>query len=354
MLQQTQAQNVVPYFLRFVARFPTVRKLASASPAAVARAWSGLGYYARVQNLQKAAKLICERSGGEPPRTLDEWMALPGVGRSTAGAILALCYGERVAILDGTGKRLLARHRLIKGYPGRAAVSARLWDWSERLLPESKRSMPNYTQAIMDLGATVCTRVNAACDSCPVAGDCLARRHRCVDALPEPRPRKTLPVKRVCMVLATCGGKVLMKRRPTTGLWAGLLSLPEAEDAPAARAWLRRTLGVRLQRTVGATGAKDAGRKPRTQDGMRHNTQNGMQNGTQDESGKNEWPAVRHSFSHFHLDIAPLLVELERAPRVARQAGDLIWCKIETGKQQAPAPVKRLLAKLLQLRNENK
>lgn len=314
MLQQTQAQKVIPYFLRFIKECPDIERLASASPAKIARLWSGLGYYARAHNLNKAAKIVCAEHSGKLPRTLDGLLTLPGIGRSTAGAILAICHAERVAILDGNVKRLIARHRLVEGWSGHAPVSAKLWGWSQQLLPAGNSRlaarMPDYTQAVMDIGATICTRRHARCDVCPVSADCLALSRGRVDSLPTPQPRKSLPTKSVCMVIATYDGKVLMMRRPATGIWSGLLSLPEAGSAQAARAWVRRTLGAKLpdKLSSGAT--------------------------------------VRHTFSHFHLEIKPLVIKLERAPRVVRDSQNLIWCKISVGIKQAPAPVKRFLSKL--------
>lgn len=313
MLQQTQVQSVIPYFLRFMERCPEVGELAVAPPETVAELWSGLGYYARAQNLHKAAKIIVAEHAGRLPDTLDGLMSLPGVGRSTAGAILALCHRRRLAILDGNVKRLLARHRLVAGYPGRAAVARRLWRHAENLLPESAADMPAYTQALMDLGATVCTRAHARCADCPVSEDCLARARRRVGALPEPRPRKTLSARRTYMLLATCEDRVLLARRATSGLWAGLLCPPEVDSERAAAAWARRALGLRR-------GAFPA------------------------------WPEVRHAFSHFRLDITPLVIRLRKRPRVVREAESFAWCKIDDGIRQAPAPVKKLLSRL---RDEN-
>lgn len=317
MLQQTRAAHVAPYFLRFMARYPNVRALAAARPDTLARLWSGLGYYARAQNLRKAAKIICADHNAELPDTPDGLLALPGVGRSTAGAILALCHGRRLAILDGNVKRVLARHRLVEGDPGRTAVANRLWDWSQRLLPAGGRDIPAYTQAIMDLGSTVCTRKGARCDACPVASDCLARIKGRVGALPEPRTPRKLPVKHTYMLFANHKDLVLLLRRPATGIWAGLLSPPEADSEAAARAWARRAFG-------GVWPAHGAVRR---------------------------WPVVRHTFSHFHLDITPLLMELRAPVRAVRDdphadAGRAEWCKISVGRRQAPSPVKRLLSRL--------
>ena len=313
MLQQTQVQSVIPYFLRFMEHFPTVRELAESEPEHVISLWSGLGYYARAHNLRRAAKAICERHNGEMPDTLDELTALPGIGRSTAGAILALCCRRREPILDGNVKRVLARHRGVAGWPGRTDVAKRLWEWSRDLLPARRDSMANYTQALMDLGATVCVRRRPRCEACPVADGCYARLNDRIQAFPAPRPKVHRPVRRTTMIVATRRGRVLMTRRPDAGLWAGLLSLPEVDGATTARAWCRRTLGIDAQRGGG---------------------------------GEVRWDEVRHGFTHFQLRITPVVIRVETRPQYCREADGLVWCRIEDGLKQAPAPVKKLLQRL--------
>ena len=199
MLQQTQVQTVIPYFNRFVDRFPDVGALATAKQDEVLSHWSGLGYYARARNLHKAAQQIVLEHGGRFPETLDAVIGLPGIGRSTAGAILALAKGQRHAILDGNVKRVLARFDAIAGWPGKAQVAADLWAIAERYTPDERAA--GYTQAIMDLGATLCTRSKPACDRCPVSGDCEALRTDSVEAYPGRKPKVTKPLKTTTMVL---------------------------------------------------------------------------------------------------------------------------------------------------------
>lgn len=312
MLQQTRAESVVPYFLRFMRRFPKVDALAHSEADTVLSLWSGLGYYARAHNLRRAARIICECHGGELPATQAGLEALPGIGRSTAGAILALCYEQRVPILDGNVKRVLSRHRGVYGWSGGADVAGHLWDWSERLLPTRRTAMANYTQALMDLGATVCVRARPRCDACPVASDCYARLNNRTEALPTPRPKMRRPVRHTTMVLATYRGSVLLVRRPDVGLWAGLLSLPEIDDKTTVRSWCRRTLGADAH-----------------------------------AAGVAVLPGMNHEFTHFRLRITPQVVRLKHAPRCGREAGGWVWCKIEDGLEQAPAPVKKLLRQIL-------
>ena len=239
MLQQTQVRVVVPYFERFVAALPDVRALAAAPLDQVFALWSGLGYYARARNLHAAAKLCVEHHGGELPRDFDALVALPGIGRSTAGAILAQAWGERFPILDGNVKRVLCRVHGIEGWPGTPAIEKRLWQLAESLLPQAR--LADYTQAQMDFGATLCTRADPACVLCPVQDECVALREHRVHALPTPKPGKPLPERRaLVLVLRDAQHRVLLQRRPQVGVWAGLWSLPEADDQAAARHWFER------------------------------------------------------------------------------------------------------------------
>jgi A/G-specific adenine glycosylase len=241
MLQQTQVATAVPYYHAFMARFPDVRTLAEAPLDEVLHQWSGLGYYARARNLQRAAQAIVARHGGEFPSTLDEVMALPGIGRSTAGAILALSRGERHPILDGNVKRVLTRYFGVEGYPGEPAVERRLWALAEACTPDSR--VAEYTQAIMDLGATICTRARPACLLCPVSEHCVARAAELQDRLPAPRPRTARPVREAWLVVSMRGGhKVLLERRPPSGIWGGLWGLPECPTREHAEQWCRERL----------------------------------------------------------------------------------------------------------------
>lgn len=230
MLQQTQVTTVIPYFEAFMQRFPDVKALASAPVDDVLSRWSGLGYYARARNLQKAAQQIVEEHGGEFPGNLEQLKALPGIGRSTAAAILAQAFQQRAAILDGNVKRVLARYHAVPGWPGKTDVLNRLWECAEEHTPDMR--IRDYTQAIMDLGAMVCTRSRPACDSCPLQGGCDAYARGETSLYPGSKPKKTKPEKATWMViLEDQEGRILLERRPPSGIWGGLWSLPELDPA---------------------------------------------------------------------------------------------------------------------------
>lgn len=236
MLQQTQVRVVIPYFERFIAALPDLRALAAAPQDDVMALWSGLGYYARARNLHAAAKRCVELHGGELPRDIDALTALPGIGRSTAAAILSQAWGDPHAILDGNVKRVLARVFGVAGWPGTPANEKALWAIAESLLPAER--LADYTQAQMDFGATLCTRHVPACVLCPLQRDCVALRDSRVAELPTPKPGKPLPERQaVVLLLRNAEGRVLLQRRPPAGIWASLWSLPEAADHDAARAW---------------------------------------------------------------------------------------------------------------------
>ena len=236
MLQQTQVATVIPYFEAFVAAFPTVADLAAASSDEVMALWSGLGYYSRARNLHAAAKAVVERHGGAFPRTADELATLPGVGRSTAAAIAVFAFGERAAILDGNVKRVFCRVFAIEGSPTQASVMRELWLHAQAELPPAPQGVAqseladdirSYTQGLMDLGATLCTRSKPDCPRCPLAVKCGARRENAVARFPSPRPRRQVPVREVDMLLLCRGASVLVEQRPPVGIWGGLWSLPE-------------------------------------------------------------------------------------------------------------------------------
>lgn len=303
MLQQTQVRTVVPYFLRFVDDLPSLADLAAASQDRVLGLWSGLGYYSRGRNLHKAAQIAMTDHAGELPRDIDALSALPGIGRSTAAAILAQAYGDRHAILDGNVKRVLARHRGISGWPGSTATQRALWIEAEASTPQQR--LADYTQAIMDLGATICLRSRPLCALCPVAADCVAYREQRTAELPQRKPAKVTPTRSTAMlILRDSDGRVLLQRRPPTGIWAGLWSLPEHVDVEAA-----------------AAAAEQAGA-----DDVQTLT------------------SFVHSFSHYHLAITPLLA---RSGNLAHQIADAPgreW--YGAGQWRAlglPAPVRRLL-----------
>lgn len=269
MLQQTQVATVVGYFDRFMQRFPDIAALAAAPLDAVLHLWSGLGYYARARNLHKAAELIVARHGGIFPESLEAVEALPGIGHSTAGAILSLSLGQRHAILDGNVKRVLTRHAGIESFPGNRQVELGLWGLADRLTP-AKRSA-HYTQAIMDLGATLCVRSRPACVLCPVAVDCVANRQGWQARLPSPRPKKSRKQKEAHVVIVVRDdGAVLLERRPPTGIWGGLWGFPQFEAAESADSWIAERL--------------------------------------QNHAGHQRWPAYHHAFTHFDLALHPLVV----------------------------------------------
>lgn len=241
MLQQTQVRTVIPYFQRFVQTLPDLPTLAQASEDQVMALWSGLGYYRRARHLHAAAQQCMQRHDGGLPASFEALLALPGIGRSTAGAILAQAHGLRFPILDGNVKRVLSRWRGIEGWPGAPAIERELWQLAQSLLPNAR--LPDYTQALMDLGATVCTRSAPACLRCPLRDDCRARQQGRTAELPASRPGKTLP-RRACVMLLAFdeAGCVLLQKRDGPGVWHGLWSLPEAPDADTLQAFIQRHL----------------------------------------------------------------------------------------------------------------
>jgi len=305
MLQQTQVATVIPYFERFVARFPDLPALAAAREDDVLALWSGLGYYSRARNLHAAARVIVAEHGGVFPALPTAIAQLPGVGRSTAAAIAALAFGQPCAILDGNVKRVLARHGGIAGWPGDKKIEAALWTLAESRLPRT--TVESYTQGMMDLGALVCTRSQPACPACPVNVDCIAHTQGRIDELPTPRPKKTLPEKQVQMLLLLDRGELMLEKRPSQGIWGGLWSLPElAPDADAAGHCRDRFGFIAL-------------------------TQQAL-------------PQFTHSFTHFRLHIRP--VELHLAPRHSTQPGQ-IWMPLADALDAAlPAPVRTLVRQL--------
>jgi len=306
MLQQTQVRVVVAYFERFVAALPDITALAAAPLDDVLALWSGLGYYARARNLHAAAQRCVEHFDGKLPRDIDALVALPGIGRSTAAAILAQAWGDRHPILDGNVKRVLARYHAIEGWPGLPVVERQLWKCAEQHAPDTR--LADYTQAQMDFGATLCTRFDPACDICPLQSDCVAFRDGRVAELPTPRPGKPLPQRSTLVLLARDeDARVLLQRRPPRGVWASLWSLPEADDSFAARAWFDRHLFG-------------------------------------DYEAAEPLPAIAHGFSHYRLELRPL-----RWHRVAMRAQvadnpDLRWIsRTQLASLGIPAPIRTLL-----------
>lgn len=312
MLQQTQVSTVIDYFTRFTQRFPDVISLANANIDEVLHLWTGLGYYARARNLHRAAQIIRDEHGGEFPDQIDSVIDLPGIGRSTAGAILSLALNQRQPILDGNVKRVLSRYHGIEGWPGIPAIEKAMWQLAEQHTPMQRNA--EYTQAIMDLGATLCNR-RPDCERCPVQTGCIARQQGLQTALPTPKPKKTLPLKRtVMLVLRNAAGEVLLQQRPPSGIWGGLWSFPEtvANDDQTLCQWSADQLGHEI-------------------------------------SIHERWPTVRHTFSHFHLDIEPVVAELQHSSPQIREASTAQWLVPgQLAKLGLAAPVKLILQQLAQ------
>lgn len=307
MLQQTQVTTVVPYYARFMARFPGLEALALAGTDDVLAHWAGLGYYARARNLHRAAQQLFQDHGGEFPETLEGWQTLPGVGRSTAGAILAQVRGQRHAILDGNVRRVLARHAGIEGWPGKASVTARLWSEADLRLPRMR--LADYTQAQMDFGSIVCTARNPRCQDCPLAADCIALRQGRVGALPTARPRSALPSRQATVLLIEDGeGRWLLRRRPPAGIWGGLWCPPLIETGQDWRQYCARNYGLSLH---------------------------------EHES----FDPISHSFTHFKLQLRPVRASLESVSGVLED--DACWLTMEQiATRGLPAPMRRLFSKL--------
>ncbi|MDN5863948.1 MAG: A/G-specific adenine glycosylase [Gammaproteobacteria bacterium] len=242
MLQQTRVATVIPYFMSFTARFPTLPRLAEAKFEDVLAQWSGLGYYARARNLHAAARLCVEQHRGKLPESPSELAALPGIGRSTAGAILALACNRHAAILDGNAKRVLARYHAVRGRPGKREVEKALWQIAEKETP--RENFAAYTQAIMDLGATICTRSAPDCESCPLASGCTAHALGRETHFPAPRPKRARPVRERSYAWIERDGEILFEQRAPQGIWGGLLCLPELPDSDTPEDWCRNRLGL--------------------------------------------------------------------------------------------------------------
>jgi A/G-specific adenine glycosylase len=310
MLQQTQVATVVPYFARFVAALPDLRALAVATQDDVFALWSGLGYYSRARNLHRAARLCVEHHGGELPRDFDALLALPGIGRSTAGAILAQAFDLRFAILDGNVKRVFARWHGIDGWPGAKSTENQLWKFAELHTPTDR--VADYSQAIMDLGATLCTRARPRCADCPLQAGCVALRDDRTTSLPARKPARALPTRSTIMLLLRdTHGRILLERRAPTGIWAGLWSLPEANDEAAARSAVAHTHTEAWEQITFRA-----------------------------------LPTFRHVFTHFRLDVTPLVHDIEQAAGVA-DAPDRRWLHpTDAAALGLPAPVRKLIASL--------
>ncbi|MDD5364493.1 MAG: A/G-specific adenine glycosylase [Gallionellaceae bacterium] len=303
MLQQTQVDTVLPYYARFMARLPDLASLAAAPEDAVLALWSGLGYYARARNLHAAAQKVMAEHGGVFPRQVEAIEALPGIGRSTAAAIAAFSFGERRAILDGNVKRVFCRLFGVDGWPGEKAVENRLWQLAEGLLPE--RGLRAYTQGLMDLGATLCRRARPDCLRCPFADDCVAHRDGRQAELPAARPRKALPERETVMLVLWHAGEILLQKRPPTGIWGGLWSLPEcAPDEDVVDA--ARRLGYAAEPLA-------------------------------------MLPGLSHTFSHFRLAIQPRSLAVARRQGGAQEPGSIWLTPAEASQAALPTPVRRII-----------
>ncbi len=311
MLQQTQVATVIPYYARFLDKFPTLRDLARAGEDQVLAAWSGLGYYSRGRNLLRAGRIVAEKFDGEFPRAFDHILALPGIGPSTAAAISAFAFGERRAILDGNVKRVFARHFGIAGFPGERKVEANLWNAAEAVLP--KYDIEAYTQGLMDLGATVCLRTRPLCRACPITDSCVANRERRIHELPAPRPKNVIPTKSTTMLIIAHQGEVLLEKRPAVGVWGGLWCFPELQNGTSPRDACRERYGLEI-------------------------------------TPLNPWSVLEHGFTHFKLSITPQPIEVRQKFSRAAEPG-VLWLLVDDALNAAiPKPVRALLVKL----DENK
>lgn len=309
MLQQTQVATATPYFQRFVQSFPTLRDLAATDNDTLMAHWAGLGYYARARNLHTAAKQCVELHGGELPRDFDALLALPGIGRSTAGAILSQAWNDPFAILDGNVKRVLTRYHGIAGFPGLPAIEKQLWAQAQAHVAQVPAGrMADYTQAQMDFGATLCTRAKPACILCPLQSSCAAHAQGLVDSLPTPKPSKVLPEREAtALLLEDSDGRILLLKRPSTGIWASLWTLPQADTDSALREWFSATI-----------------------------------KGNYDNA--NELPLIVHTFSHYRLHLQPLHLRKVALTSKVGDNADLRWvARDELAALGLPAPIRKLL-----------
>ncbi|QEY11112.1 adenine DNA glycosylase [Cellvibrio sp. KY-YJ-3] len=310
MLQQTQVTTVIPYFERFIARFPRVESLAAAPIDEVLHLWTGLGYYARARNLHKCAQQVVNQYGGEFPATVEALAELPGIGRSTAGAITSIAFQQRAAILDGNVKRVLARYHAVEGWPGQSDVVSQLWEIAETYTPKKRAN--HYTQAMMDMGATVCTRSKPKCEQCPLREGCIAYAQGNPQDYPGKKPKKALPEKSVqLLMLRNPAGDLLLQQRPAQGIWGGLWSFPELAIDADAQTFAEDHYGTVIEFEA--------------------------------------WNSYRHTFSHYHLDITPVLIQLGKAPRAIGEATTHWYNPHQPSALGLAAPVKKLLEKIARL-----
>lgn len=318
MLQQTQVATVIPYFEAFTTRFPTVIDLANASLDEVLHLWTGLGYYARARNLHKAANKIISDFNGEFPSNFLDMISLPGVGRSTAGAVLSLSLSQHHSILDGNVKRTLSRHFAVKGWPGKKTVENLLWELAEKNTPIN--GVKKYNQAMMDIGSMVCTPRNPKCSLCPVSNNCEANIQGQQSLFPEKKPKKTIPEKTACFVIFQYKNTVLLEQRPLSGLWGGLWCLPETDEKNISSFIAQKTKCMEYQ---------------------------SVKEDTIEYLG-----AFRHTFSHFHLDIVPIRHMLKTQPSTQKkntciEADNTLWYNLnQPQKIGLASPIKKILLQL--------
>ncbi len=306
MLQQTQVFTVIPYFEKFMNTFPTVAALAKANIDEVLQHWAGLGYYARGRNLHKTAQQIIKHHQGKFPQTVDELVLMPGIGPSTAGAIIAQAFDKKATICDGNVKRVLSRFHCVEGALGQKEVELTLWELADSYTPD--KQVADYTQAIMDIGATICTRSKPNCPHCPLKSRCAAFKHNQQTLYPQRRKTKKIPTRQTFMLYAKNKEQdILLEQRPEKGIWGGLYSLPEFESEKSMQAFIRN---------LGLT-------KPPLQ----------------------PLPQIKHTFTHYHLLIDPILLNIEKTTSKAT-APSLRWVKAKDLKKLGlPAPIKKLLTR---------
>ena len=315
MLQQTQVATVIPYYERFMSRFPSVEALAKATQGEVLQHWAGLGYYARGRNLHKCAQTVVEQYEGHFPSTVEKLVELPGIGRSTAGAIISLSSGQRAVILDGNVKRVLARYHGVEGWPGKTTVANELWQYAETHTP--KKRCDDFNQAMMDLGATLCTRSKPNCEQCPLKIHCYALLHQKQAEYPSKKPKKTNPIKTTqWLVIRNSQQYIYLEQRPQQGIWGGLWSFPEIDTTQSAKLHCEQHYGKVILEEQSAP--------------------------------------FRHTFSHYHLDIHPTLIVIHQPISQIRDGNQQRWfMPDELSKIGLAAPVKKLLSTLSHSQHDN-
>jgi len=314
MLQQTQVKTVLPFFQRFMQRFPTLTDLATASEDEVLHLWTGLGYYARGRNLRRTAQMIMQDFHAQFPSDIENLQLLPGIGRSTAGAIAAIAYNQPAAILDGNVKRILTRFHAIEGVTSNATVLAQLWKLAEQYTPKQRTA--DYTQAIMDLGAMLCTRTKPRCQECPVQKHCQAAIQGITQLFPTPKVRKSIPTKNVKMLIFSDrkNNAILLQKRPAVGVWGGLWSFPECDVDKDVSMWCVDKYRCQVSKVE-------------------------------------ELPGFKHTFTHFHLNIIPVYIEYKNWPQRVLDSNEYVWYKLASNLPLGfPAPVKQLLTQLISLK----